>query len=119
MNNVLLSGRLTKAPETRYSGEDGSLAISSFTIAVNGILGGRSMNKQRRKQLEGVISKIEEAKEVLENLKDEEEDYRDNFPENLVTSEKYEKAETAVFCMEEAAQALEDATDQINEAIEG
>lgn len=77
------------------------------------------MNKQRRKQLEGVISKIEEAKEVLENLKDEEEDYRDNFPENLVTSEKYEKAETAVFCMEEAAQALEDAIDQINEAIEG
>lgn len=35
MNNVTLSGRLTKEPEIRYGGSDNSLAIARFTIAVN------------------------------------------------------------------------------------
>ena len=35
------------------------------------------MNKARRKALDEVISKIEEAKELLENLQAEEEEYRD------------------------------------------
>lgn len=34
MNNVTLSGRLTRTPEVRYGGEDGSLAIARFTLAV-------------------------------------------------------------------------------------
>lgn len=76
------------------------------------------MNKQRRNQLAEFISKIEEAKETLEILKDEEEEYRDNIPENLMTSEKYERAETAVLNMEEAVQVLEDVIDQIQEAME-
>ena len=38
------------------------------------------MNKVRRKALDEVISKIEEAKELLENLQAEEEEYRDNMP---------------------------------------
>lgn len=35
MNNVSLSGRLTKNPDTRYGGQDSSVAISRFTIAVD------------------------------------------------------------------------------------
>lgn len=76
------------------------------------------MNKQRRRELSQVIAKIEEANEILENLKEEEEEYRDNFPENLLTSERYEKAESAVTYMEDAVQALADAIDNINEVIE-
>lgn len=34
MNNVVLSGRLTKNAEVRYGGEDGSVAIARFTLAV-------------------------------------------------------------------------------------
>ena len=34
MNNVSLSGRLTKAPEVRYGGQDNSTAIARFTLAV-------------------------------------------------------------------------------------
>lgn len=34
MNNVSLSGRLTKAPELRYGGQDNSTAIARFTLAV-------------------------------------------------------------------------------------
>ena len=35
MNNVSLSGRLTKNPELRYGGQDNSTAITRFTLAVD------------------------------------------------------------------------------------
>lgn len=35
MNVVALSGRLTKAPILRYGGEDSSVAIARFTLAVD------------------------------------------------------------------------------------
>lgn len=35
MNIVAASGRLTKAPETSYGGQDGSVAITRFTLAVD------------------------------------------------------------------------------------
>ena len=35
MNAVILSGRLTKSPEVRYGGQDGSTAIARFTLAVD------------------------------------------------------------------------------------
>ena len=62
------------------------------------------MNKARRKALDEVISKIEEAKELLENLQAEEEEYRDNMPENLQGSERYEAADAAVDNMSSAVE---------------
>ena len=35
MNIVALSGRLTKAPETRYGGQDNNVKIARFTLAVD------------------------------------------------------------------------------------
>ena len=35
MNKVVLMGRLTKDPETRYSQSDNPMAISRYTLAVN------------------------------------------------------------------------------------
>ncbi len=35
MNSVALTGRLTKAPELRYGGQDGNTAIARFTLAVD------------------------------------------------------------------------------------
>lgn len=41
MNTVGLTGRLTKAPATRYGGQDNSVAITHFTLAVDDTGGGR------------------------------------------------------------------------------
>lgn len=76
------------------------------------------MNKARRKALDEVISKIEEAKELLENLQAEEEEYRDNMPENLQGSERYEAADAAVDNMSSAVDALDEATSSIESAQE-
>lgn len=63
------------------------------------------MNKQRRKSLNKLIEKLEEVKSDLESLKDEEEEYRDNMPENLQGSERYEKAEDN--CSKEGVQVCQ------------
>lgn len=76
------------------------------------------MNKARRKALDEVISKIEEAKELLENLQAEEEEYRDNMPENLQSSERYEAADAAVDNMSSAVDALDEAISSIESAQE-
>lgn len=76
------------------------------------------MNKMRRKQLDEVISKIEEAKELLESLQEEEEEYRDNMPENLQGSEKYEAADDAINNMSSAVDALDEAVSYIESAQE-
>ena len=47
------------------------------------------MNKQRRKALQNIYDKLVELRDELDNIKDEEECYRDNMPENLQNSEKY------------------------------
>lgn len=75
-------------------------------------------NKARRKALDEVISKIEEAKELLENLQAEEEEYRDNMPENLQGSERYEAADAAVDNMSSAVDALDEAISSIESAQE-
>lgn len=79
---------------------------------------GEPMNKARRKALDEVISKIEEAKELLENLQAEEEEYRDNMPENLQGSERYEAADAAVDNMSSAVDALDEAISSIESAQE-
>ena len=76
------------------------------------------MNKARRKALDEVISKIEEAKELLENLQAEEEEYRDNMPENLQGSERYEAADAAVDNKSSAVDALDEAISSIESAQE-
>ena len=76
------------------------------------------MNKPRRKQLEDIITKLDELKEALEVLQKEEEEYRDNIPENLQGSERYEKAEAACDNLYEAASSLDEALDYIRTATE-
>ena len=53
------------------------------------------MNKIRRKNLQAIIDRLEELKGSLEDLQAEEEEYRDNIPENMQESERYEKADEA------------------------
>lgn len=68
------------------------------------------MNKARRKEIDSVIATLEEAKERLESIRDDEQDYFDNMPEQFQYAEKGEAAE-------EAISNLDYAIDQIDEAI--
>lgn len=75
------------------------------------------MNKVRRAALRKIMDKIAEAKEELEALQEEEEEYRDNIPENLYGSERYQTADEACDSLCEAVSQLEEAVDYIETAI--
>lgn len=77
------------------------------------------MNKFRRKALQDIYDKITELQEELEAIKDEEDESRENMPENLQGSERYEQSETASSDMEEAIEYLSSACDSIESAMEG
>ena len=74
------------------------------------------MNKMRRKALEELAEKIADLQNELEEIKQEEEDYKDNMPENLQSSERYEIADAAREAMDSAISALQDAYDYTVEA---
>ena len=48
------------------------------------------MNKVRRKEITECLNTLSTLKDELQVLLDEEQDYFDNIPENLQTSERYE-----------------------------
>lgn len=75
------------------------------------------MNAIRRKKISEVIEKLEELKEEIECLIEEEAEYRDNMPENLTGSERYEIADNACITMELAQDSLDDVVDYLNDVI--
>lgn len=75
------------------------------------------MNKDRRAKINKVIELLDEARCLLDEAKEEEEEYRDNIPENLTGSERYEKADEAVCNMEEIVDSLEDNVSTLEEVI--
>lgn len=81
------------------------------------------MNKARRKELHALKEKIEAIQSDIYdiivdlcNQANEEQDYIDNMPENLQESEHMSKAESAIEYLDEAKDALENITDELNDA---
>lgn len=81
------------------------------------------MNKARRKELSKVVSELNIIKDkdalydcinTLENIRDDEQDYYDNIPENLQYSQRAEDSEAAIDNMEEALELLNELYDADN-----
>ena len=58
------------------------------------------MNKQRRKELEDLHDNLQNLLEKLETIMEEEEEYKDNLPENMLN--RIEQSEIAINSMQEA-----------------
>lgn len=76
------------------------------------------MNNTRRKALNKIREQIEDIKMAIEELRDEEQEYLDNIPENLHGGEKYEKAINAVYEMDDAINNLDAVLENIENAVE-
>ena len=79
------------------------------------------MNKLRRKELFEVINGLNTMQDkddlyswilTLDNIKDEEQDYYDNIPENLQYSQRAEDSEEAISNLEEALDLLNKVYDE-------
>lgn len=83
------------------------------------------MNKQRRKQLAGAIEKleqavalIEEAKETVEFVNEEEQEAYDNLPESLQESERGQTIQENIDKLEDVVYNIESYIDEINDSVE-
>lgn len=76
------------------------------------------MNKTQRNQIEKWIESINEIKEGVESMQEEEQDKLDNMPENLQESERGEQMQNGIENLEAAALSLEEAIDILNDATE-
>lgn len=60
---------------------------------------------------------MESLTEDIEAVFDEESEYRDNMPENLQGSEKYEKADSACDSLESAKDTFDEALESLNDVV--
>lgn len=75
-----------------------------------------NVNNERRKSLQAIQAKLEEAKSELETLRDEEQEYYDNMPESLQGGDKGNAALDAFSNIEYAISDLESAVSNIESA---
>jgi hypothetical protein len=76
------------------------------------------MNKKQREQIEKWIDTINEIKEGVEYMQEEEQDKLDNMPENLQESECGEQMQNGIENLEAAASSLEEAIGSLESAQE-
>lgn len=74
------------------------------------------MNKQRRKIINGAITKLEEAQIELESVKDDEEEAFNNLPESLQSGDRGEAMSEAIDNLESAISSIEEAADYLRDA---
>jgi len=71
------------------------------------------MNNTRRKKIYEITRDLQSALYRLESVKDEEEYYFDNMPENLQGSMRGEESQDAISALEDAYDSLSEAIDSI------
>ena len=76
------------------------------------------MNNQRRNRINEVIAQLEEAKSIIEECKDEEQEYYDNMPESFQQSDKGTTAENNVSELESSEYSIDNAIDDLQGIIE-
>jgi hypothetical protein len=85
---------------------------------VNNLINKLKMNNANRKELEKAIAFIEDAKGIIEQIKDEEQEKFDNLSEGLQQTERGQKFEETASVLDDAFSQLEEAIDNINTATE-
>lgn len=73
------------------------------------------MNKERRKRLAEAFEKIGEVKEIIESVKNEEQEAYDNLPENFQNGERGEEMQGYIEMLDEAYGYLDDAESVVDQ----
>lgn len=74
------------------------------------------MNKIRRKEISRAIALMAQAREILEYVRDEEQEAFDNMPESIQSSERGETMEDYIYTLEDVLSNLE--TDALQDIVD-
>lgn len=75
------------------------------------------MNKQRLNKIKKINSELIVIKNNLEYILDEEQEAYDNYPESLQGTDRYERMESSIECLENAACSIDEAIDALDEIV--
>lgn len=75
------------------------------------------MNRSRRKELKKAVDLINQAKEIIEMCRDEEQEAFDNLPESIRFSDRGEMMEDYVSKIEYALDSIESAVDSLTDNV--
>nr|DAG62569.1 MAG TPA: hypothetical protein [Caudoviricetes sp.] len=75
------------------------------------------MNKARKQKIREAIKHIDCGTNILTDVLDQETDIMNNWPENLQSTDRYEKCEDAVDGLETATSLLRDALPYLEDII--
>lgn len=75
------------------------------------------MNNDRRYKLRRAVQLLKDAEMIMDSVLDAESDALDNIPENLQSSDKYDRIENAVSSLEDAIEGLGDVQSSVEAAI--
>lgn len=76
------------------------------------------MNTLRRKRIKVMIDILYDLKNQIDDVFDDEQEYRDNIPENLQGGERYEKADEACDNLSDAVDGLDEVISSLEAAVE-
>lgn len=76
-----------------------------------------SMNANRRKAIDKIVSRLEELQADLASVCGEEQEAYDNTPESLQESDRYAESEEAISAMEDADGSIQEAIDYLSDLI--
>ncbi len=76
------------------------------------------MNAARRKRIADVGSKIADLREMIEEIKAEEEEAFDNLPESIQSGERGDKMQDAISALDDIIMDLDGAEDNCDTAAE-
>ena len=75
------------------------------------------MNNFRRKEIQRAIELLEEAKSIIDNCLDDEQEALDNMPESLQQSERCMRMQECVDNLENTSSSIDEAIDFANECL--
>jgi len=73
------------------------------------------MNKQRRKEIDDLVSRLNDIQNELAGVAEEEQDYFDSMPDNLADSEKALRADEVTDSMFDLGETLGDVIGQLED----
>lgn len=73
------------------------------------------MNNKRRKEISKIVSTLEDVRDRLSDIVDEEQCAFDNMPESLQGSDRGSESEEAIDCLNDALDSIESALEYLDE----
>lgn len=75
------------------------------------------MNNRKRDRLKTAMKMLEEASNIIDAVREEEEEALENLPENLQDSERYESMENNVERLQDSIESIEQLVESIGETL--